>query len=379
MTDRSLDSINSTFLTEYFSTIKDPRRTSKGNIKHKLTDILLLVLVSVLCRITDWDEMVDFGNHELDWFKKHGDFSNGIPSESTIRRVFLSLDPDSFSSCFTTWVYSLLGGRVRESISFDGKTIRGAKTKSDASSKSPHILSAVVSELGICLGQLKTEEKSNEITAIPELINSLSIEDCTVTIDAMGCHKNIVSSIIEAQANYVIGVKANQSGLLAAIKDTVALEKYDHIHIDQSCGHGRVEKRTANVYFNLSHYDKIAQWKDLKTFIAIEKETFNKATKKTTIDKRYYISNLNLTGEQANRIVRSHWAVENKLHWVLDVVFGEDASRKRKGYSAQNMNIVMKMALTLINNEKTFKKSKNRKRFKALIDRNYREKLLGFK
>jgi len=379
MTELPQDSINSTFLTDYFSTIKDPRRTNKGNIKHKFTDILLLALVCVLCRITEWEEMVDFGNHELDWFKKHGDYSNGIPSESTLRRVFLSLDPVSFSSCFTTWIYALLGDDFQESVAIDGKTIRGAKTKSDASSQSPHILSAMVSELGICLGQLKTDEKSNEITAIPELINSLSLEGCTVTIDAMGCQKDIVSTIIEAEADYVIGVKANQAGLLQAIKDTAALETCNSSDIKEECGHGRVDKRTAKVYTNLSHFDKLAKWKNLKTFIVIEKETFNKATQKLSTDKRYYISSLAINAAQANSIVRSHWAVENKLHWVLDVVFGEDAARKRKGYSAQNMNIVMKMALTLINKDKTVKKSKNRKRFKALIDREYREKLLGFK
>ena len=370
---------NTYFLTNHFSEPQDPRRTNRGNLRHKFTDILFLVLVSVLCKCNEWEDMVLLGQKELDWFKKYGDFSNGIPSASTIRRMVMSLSPETFQSCFSSWALSLLGNKVEGVVAIDGKTIRGAKDKSKKNAIAPHILSAMASESGICLGQVKTQEKSNEINAIPELINSLSIQDCTITIDAMGCQREIVSSIIDQKANYVIAAKANQGNLLEAIKDTVRLEKPQSVDVNEDFGHGRVEKRTAKVFNNISHLDTSSQWRELNCFIAIEKETYSKSTGKTTNEIRYYISNLKLNAKQANHIVRSHWAIENKLHWSLDVIFGEDHSRKRTENTPENMNIIMKIVLTLINNEQTFKKSKNRKRFNALLNRDYREKVLGFK
>jgi len=367
------------FLSSHFSSLCDPRRTNKGNLQHRFTDILLLVLVSILCKCNEWEEMVLFGEKELEWFKKYGDFSNGIPSASTIRRVIMALSPETFQKCFSCWALSLLGDKVNGVVAIDGKTICDAKEKSKKDSIAPHILSAMASESGICLGQVKTQEKSNEITAIPELIKSLSIEDCTVTIDAMGCQREIVSTVIDQKANYIIAAKANQGNLLEAIKDTVKLEKPQSVHVDQDLGHGRVEKRTAKVFYNLSHFDKSSQWEKLQAFIAIEKESYSKSTQKTTLETRYYISNLKLDAKRANHMVRSHWAIENKLHWALDVVFGEDHSRKRTENAPENMNIIMKIVLTLVNQEQTFNKSKNRKRLNALLDRNYREKVMGFK
>lgn len=379
MTSTTNSKFNTCFLTDYFSDLKDPRRTCKGNLKHRFTDLLLLVLVSVLCKCSEWDEMVLFGRQELDWFKKHGDFSNGIPSQATLRRFILSLSPDTFQACFSRWAFSLLGDKVSGVVAIDGKTICGAREKLDVDSIAPHILSAMVSESGICIGQLKTEEKSNEITAIPKLIKSLSIADCIVTIDAMGCQRDIVETIIDQKANYMIAVKANQATLLEAIKDTVVLEKPDDIDIQEEVGHGRIDKRTAKLYRDLSHFENSQKWKDLSCFVVIEKQTYCKKTQKQTNETRYYISNLNTEAKQANHIVRSHWAVENKLHWSLDVVFGEDKARKRTGNTPENMNLIMKMALTLINQETTFKKSKKNKQLRALLNREYREKVLGLK
>lgn len=315
MSSTSNSEFNKFFLINYFSPLKDSRRTNKGNLKHQFTDILLLVLVSVLCKCDEWEDMVLFGEHELDWFKKHGEFSNGIPSASTIRRVIMSLNSETFQICFSNWALSLLGNKVQGVVAIDGKTICGAKDKSKKESIAPHILSAMASESGICLGQIKTLEKSNEITAIPELIQSLSIEDCTVTIDAMGCQREIVSSIIDKKANYVIAVKANQGNLLEAIKDTAKLEKPQSVHEDEDFGHGRVEKRTAKVFTNLSHLEHSSQWRELKSFIQIEKETYSKINGKTANETRYYISNLKPDAEQANHIVRSHWSIENK--WIV--------------------------------------------------------------
>lgn len=378
MSNTANSKFNTYFLTDHFSQLKDPRRTHKGNLQHHFSDILFLILVSVLCKCTEWDEMVLFGEQELDWFKKHGGFSNGIPSKSTLRRVIGSLSSEAFQDCFSNWALSLLGNKVKGVVAIDGKTICGAKKKSDADSIAPHILSAMASESGICIGQLKVYEKSNEITAIPELIKSLSISGCTITIDAMGCQREIVETILEEKANYVIAAKGNQGRLLQAIKDTSRLETHSSIDVQENMGHGRVEKRTAKVFYNLSHFDKVEQWKGLHCFIVIQKDSYCKSTQKQTQETRYYISNLKLDAQQANHIVRSHWAVENKLHWVLDVVFGEDNARKRTENSPENMNLIMKIALTLLNQETSFKKSKNNKRLKALICRKYREKMLGF-
>tara|TARA_R110002033_G_C3851883_1_gene235695 strand:- start:151 stop:1287 length:1137 start_codon:yes stop_codon:yes gene_type:complete len=378
MTDLPEHQFNTSFLTKHFSNLQDPRRTDKGNLRHRLSDILLLVLSAVLSRCQEWDEIILFGSQELDWLKKHGSFDNGIPSKDTLRRFFAALDPESFQACFVQWISTFRNEVLLEVVSIDGKTIRGASTKSDTESISPHIISALASEQGLCLGQIKVEDKSNEITAIPKLLNSLSIENCTITIDAMGCQTEIIKTIRSNQANYIVAVKGNQGQLYQAIKDAFMLEKPIDTGTDNDCGHGRVEKRTCHVYSDMSHLENHQRWKDLKTFIIIEKEVFYKATQETKNEMRYYISNLNISASQINTMVREHWAIENKLHWVLDVVFEEDYARKRIGNSAENFNLVLKMALLLINKEKTFKKSKNNKRLKALLDREYREKLMMF-
>ncbi len=368
---------NTSFLTEYFSDIDDPRRTCKGNIRHRFTDILLLVSVSVLCKCSDWDEMELFGRQELDWPKKYGDFSNGIPSKATLRRVVGRLDPTAFGACFTLWAGSLSG--ASDSVAIDGKTVRGARDKGDPGSVAPHILSAMAGKSGICLGQVATDEKSNETTAIPELLRAIDVGGCTVTIDAMGCQTGIAREILAQGADYVLAVKGNQAGLLEAVGDTDRLEAPADVHVWDDCGHGRVERRTAKVWKDLSHYDGAAQWAGLASFIKVERERYCKTTGKQARETAYHISSLDLSAKRANELVRGHWAVENKLHWTLDVVFGEDSARKRSGNSAENMNMVMKMALALVNRETTFKKSKKNKQLRALLDREYREKLLGFK
>lgn len=378
MLSRPSAKFNNHFLSKHFSSLTDPRRTEKGNLQHLMSDILLLALVSSVCGLTDYDDIVYFGNQELDWFKKHGNFSRGIPSKDTIRRFFSALDPVSFKDCFMDWASSLRDFGVTDTIAIDGKTIRGASTKSDPDSITPHIISALATEQGLCLGQLKVSDKSNEITAIPELLDLLSISGDTVTIDAMGCQSAIVDKIIDKKANYVIAVKGNQKDLELAIKDTVLLERPIGISVIDDCGHGRVEKRTCTVYDNLSHLEDIDKWTDLKTFIKIESEVFHKSTGKTTNEKRYYISNLEQNAELFNKTIRKHWAIENKLHWSLDVTFKEDQSRKRAGNMAENFNMIFKTTLMLINNEKSYRKSKKSKRLRALMDRQYREKILFF-
>jgi predicted transposase YbfD/YdcC len=343
-----------------------------------MSDILLLTFSAVLCGCQEWDRILMFGEHEIDWLKKHGSFSNGLPSKDTLRRFFMALDPSSFQKCFRNWIDSLRDSSTLEVIALDGKTVRGAKNSSALQSITPHIVSAMATDQGLCLGQLKVIDKSNEISAITELLDMLFIEKSIVTIDAMGCQKTIVEQIRSKNANYIIAAKANQGALHLAIKDTLLLEKPTEIVEQDDCGHGRVEKRICKIYTNLSHLENSQRWKDLKSFIVVEKEIYHKSSQKTTNETRFYISNLSQDAATINTAIRKHWSIENQLHWVLDVIFNEDSARKRIQNSAENFNIILKSALTLINKETTLKKSKNNKRFKALINKKYREKVLGF-
>lgn len=376
MQDRPTDYFNTTFLTEHFSEIEDPRRTDRGNFKHSLPDILLLVLVSVLCRCPEWDDMSLLGKQQEEWFKMYGRFENGIPCGDTLRRVFERLDPAAFGACFSKWAASLLGDAFTGTVNLDGKTLRGARDKWDAGSAAPHLLNAMAGEAGICIGQVACGEKSNEITAIPELLRSLELGGCTVTIDAIGCQVEIAGAILDAGADYMLAVKGNRPGLLEAIMDTDRFEPPRDTEAWEDCGHGRVEGRTAKVWDNPSHLPNGHKWPGLQSFIKVEKTAYCKTTGKTTKEDRYYISSQVPTAKAANRTVRGHWAVENKLHWILDVTFGQDAQRKRKGHAPLNFDMVMKMAMALLNREKSFKASKNRKRLRALLDPEYRALLL---
>ena len=349
MSTSSDSKFNRNFLNTYFSNLKDPRRTDRGNLRHSMSDILLLTFSAVLCGCQEWDRILMFGEHEIAWLKKHGTFANGLPSKDTMRRLFMALDPLSFQACFREWIDSLRSSSTLEVIALDGKTVRGAKNLSNSQIITPHIVSAMATDQGLCLGQFKVIDKSNEINAIHELLDVLFIEHSIVTIDAMGCQRAIVEKIRSKKANYIIATKANQGTLHLAIKDTVLLEKPIEVFADHSFDHGRVEKRVCKIYQNLSHLENSEKWQDLKAFIVIEKQVYHKASQKTSNETRFYISNLSQDAKKINTAVRKHWSIENQLHWVLDVIFNEDSARKRVKNSAENFNIILKTALTLIN------------------------------
>lgn len=356
---------NTYSLTKFFDPSLETRRIDKGNLQHAFHDILLIVLTSVLCGLEKYSLMIQLAENEFEWFKKYGDFKNGIPSTETIRRFLAALDPQVFQECYFNWMSSLCDLDAVKSIAIDGKTIRGASTKSDTTSIKPHILTAWATDQGLALGQLRVDDKSNEITAIPKLIKEIVVKGSVLTIDAMGCQKQIVSEIVNQQADYIIAVKGNQKSLQEAIKDTVSLEKPDDISIDEDLGHGRVEKRTCSVYRNLSHLYTRDSWNGLKQFIKIESEVFCKSTRKTTLQIRYYITSLNENASKINQLIRQHWSIENQLHWVLDVSFNEDQSRKRAGNSAENFNIIFKSALTMLKNDTSMKKPLSHKKTKS--------------
>jgi len=375
--------INTYFLTQYFDKLKDPRRTEKGNFRHSLSDILLLTISAVLSGEDEWEGIIYFGKKELDWLKEHGTFEYGIPSQDTLRRFFSALDNKELSLVFTKWASDIKETFENEVIAIDGKTIRGAKLKSNIESIAPHVVSAYAAENKLCLAQEVVEEKSNEINAIPKLLKILNLEGTIVTIDAMGCQKKIAKSIIKAKADYILAVKGNQPELELALKDTILLETPSQTNITEDVGHGRVEKRTCKVFSNMSHFEEKNKWENLNSFVCIESEVYNKSTKRTTKETRYYITSLSADAKLLNKSIRKHWSVENNLHWTLDVLFKEDSSRKRMGNEAENINIINKFVLNMVAPDKSFRKgkqvrSKKMKRKKALYEREYRNYILGF-
>jgi predicted transposase YbfD/YdcC len=239
------------------------------------------------------------------------------------------------------------------------------------------MVSALAVENNLCLGQLSTEEKSNEITSIPQLLSLLDIKGDIISIDAMGCQKKIAETIIEGEADYILAVKGNQASVEESIKDTVVLVKPTSEDVDVDCGHGRIETRKCRVYTDFTCFENATQWKNISSIVEIQSERIKKNTGKKETETRFYISSRKATAKEFNEWIRSHWAIENKLHWVLDVTFKEDLSRKRKEHAAENFNIVLKAALTMLAKDTNNKDSYKKKRMKAALNWKYRNQLLN--
>lgn len=355
--------------------MKDPRRTNKGNYKHPLTDILFLVISAVVSGADTWQSIVLFGKNQLNWLQKYFPYKDGIPSPDTLERVFAVLDFKEFNLHFTQWVNEICKLSQGEVIPIDGKSIRRSADKSNGK-KFIHMVSAFASENGICLGQVACKEKSNEITAIPKLLDLLAINSCVVTIDAMGCQTKIAKQIRKKKANYILAVKQNQGELYRQVNKLFSITQASSVDIEDDFGHGRVERRKCTVITDLKFLDEKDKWEDIKSIIKIESERYIKSSGKKQTETRLYISSLNENAKSLNAKIRNHWSIENNLHWMLDITFSEDYSRKRKGNSAKNFNLISKVALNLIMKENSQKISKQNKRFKAALDNEYREKIL---
>jgi len=363
-------------LVKIFNEIEDHR--SHINRLHNLIDILVIGMVAVICGAETWKQMVGFAKSKEDFLRRFLELPNGIPSEDTINRAFSAIDSIKFEECFLNWVNSLSSISKGQVIAFDGKTIRGAKS---CGKKSPiHMVSAWACENNIVMGQVKVNEKSNEITAIPELLEILCVEGCVITIDAMGCQQNIAEKIIENKADYVLAVKENQQELYQDIQDEFRFSKSIETTTSIDIGHGRIETRTCSVIKQFSHIQNPGKWKNLSSIVKIESEReFKNSKRKSENSIRYYISSSDKEAGFFQDAIRSHWAIENKLHWVLDVAFGEDASRKRKDNAAQNYSVLLKIALNLLRNEKTEKQGIKGKRLKAAWDQEYLIKVMNLK
>ena len=374
MTTNGLELPKTSLFTENFSTLTDPRRITKGNFQYPLEEILFLNISAIISGFTQWKEIVCFGEEKIDWLRKFFAFKNGIPSHDILNGLFNRLDTKEFNSCFINWVNSIVVHSEGRVIAFDGKTIRG--NASNLSDSKLHIVSAFCARNEISLGQIKVNEKSNEITAIPDLLDLIAVKGCIVTIDAMGCQKKIAEKIIEKNADYILMVKENQANLKEQIEKVFNIQKPEMIDVEEDLGHGRIEKRTCEVITKLDFLDDKEDWKSLKSIIKITSERTNKKTDVYSCETRFYISSISKNAKLINNSIRSHWAIENNLHWTLDVVMKEDGQLNYIGNAPENMNIMRKTAMGMLVQEKTVKESKNIKMVKALLSDTYRELIL---
>lgn len=340
---------------------------------YPLNELVFLTISGVLCGAEDWVNICEFGNTQLEWLRKYLPFTNGIPSHDTLGRVFEQLDSAEFERCFVQWskeIHLLTQGEV---IAIDGKS--ACKSYDTQSGKQAiHLVSAFASRNSICLGQVKTADKSNEITAVPQLLDMICLKGCLVTIDAMGCQKKIAAHIIDEQADYVLALKANQEELLEEVKHAFKIFDAQSIDKQVDAAHGRVESRTCELISDLRFIDEAQHWKGLKSVIRITALRSDKTHQSEQVECRYYISSLT-NAEQINQAVRHHWGIENALHWVLDVRFNEDFERKRKGQSPYNFSFITKTVLNLIRLDQA-KGSIKTKRLKAAWEIKVRERIL---
>ena len=363
-------------LLDYFSTMTDPRvdRTKL----HKLEDIMAIAICATICGAEGWNGMAFFGQCKQQWFETFLELSNGIPSDDTFRRVISALQPDEFESCFQRWTKAVSTHQV-DIIAIDGKTLR--RSHDNANGKlAVHIVSAWACENKMVFGQISTDEKSNEITAIPKLLEMLVLDGSVVTIDAMGCQKKIAEKIIESNGDYIFSLKGNHGTLHKEVKlfldDAIAHGgDYDCNHTTDG-GHGRVETRKVWYSQNVRWMQDREDWLGLSSLVAVESQRI--IGDKISNERRYFISSLSgIDAETIGHMIRSHWGVENKLHWSLDVSFGEDDCRIRKGFGAENVSRLRRIALNLLKQDETAKCGIKAKRHKAGWNEKYLQKILG--
>lgn len=334
---------------KHFSQIEDPRINRRK--LYPLSEIFLITLCATICGAESWRDLEWYGNQKLDFLRQFLDFENGIPSHDTFGRIFSLIDPKQFGDCFIRWVRAIQDD-IPALISIDGKTIR--RSYDHTNNKSAiHMVSAFASEARLALGQIKVDDKSNEITAVPELLNMLVIKRAVVTIDAMGCQKAITAKIKEKEADYVLSLKRNQGNLWEQVKDYFSLEKKNdfkdiqHDYFEEiDKGHGRIEIRRCWTTENINWLENKKEWAGLKSIAVIESTRI--VNSKSTIEYRYFISSLPAHAQLLARSVRSHWSIENSLHWVLDVTLKEDESRIRLKNAPENIAIIRKIGLNML-------------------------------
>jgi len=335
----------------HFATLPDPRidRTRL----HELMDIIVIAICAVICGADGWEDIAKYGRAKQGWLKTFLRLPNGVPSHDTFRRVFCFLNPSAFHECFQHWIDALSEGLGLKRIAIDGKTMRRSFDRKSGKA-ALHLVSAWATEQHLVLGQVAVDTKSNEITAIPKLLELLDVSGAMVSIDAMGCQKEIAAKIREGGGDYVLSVKDNQPHLFEDIQDCFckALDTNfagldSSFHEECYKGHGREEKHFVYTILNPEGIRDEELWKDLKAITFVYSECQEKGKEKTT-ECRYYIGSRTATAKVYAESVRSHWGIENGLHWVLDVCFAEDQSRMRTEHSAENMSLLRRLALCLL-------------------------------
>lgn len=364
-------------LLDHFDDLVDPR-TRKA--PHALDELLLTAISAILSGADTWVSVAVWGRAKLDWLRQFLPFANGIAAHDTFGRVFSLLDASVFEACFVRWMQTVCGAFNGLHVAIDGKTVRRAKS---AGQSAIHLVSAFAHGLGLTLGQVKTAEKSNEITAIPELLDALLLKGCLVTIDAMGCQKAIAAKIIQQESDYLLMVKNNQPTLAAAIDscfDTARATGYQNLPhtvaewVEKD--HGRIETRRCVVMTDLSPLGGLRHdWPGLKALVMIE--ACRDLQGQVSTERRYYLSSRLADAATLGPAVRGHWGIENNLHWSLDVTFGEDQSRMRAGNAAENFSVLRRIALNLFRQDHSVKAGVKTRRLLACADDAYRQKLLG--
>jgi predicted transposase YbfD/YdcC len=375
-------------LVDHLQSIPDPRVVKRSD--HDLIDVLVISICCLLCGGESFNDMEDFGEAKLDWFKTFLSLRSGIPSHDTFNRVFAALDPQAFLECFLAWTESLRQAVPQEIVALDGKALRRALHKEESVQ---YIVSAWAESNGLVLGQWKVADKSNEITALPQLLRVLELSGCIVTIDAMGCQKKIAKEIIESDADFVLALKGNQEKVHEEVRTfldaAVAEKKGGHLpkaKLSRAAAtlacfesvekdHGRLETRRYYQSTELDWFADLKKWEGLKSVGLVE--SIRAVDGKTTTERRYFLSSLPLDVPVFARAVRGHWGIENKLHWALDVSFGEDRSRARTGYAAENLATLRRLALNMLKREKTKKRGIKGKQLNAGWDHAYLLRLLG--
>jgi predicted transposase YbfD/YdcC len=360
--------VSATSVLVHFANLEDPRMNRTR--RHPLVDIVVVALCAVISGAESWVQVEKFGNNKRTWLKSFLELPNGIPSHDTFGRVFAQLDPQQFHDCFANWISTLhkvSNGRI---VPIDGKTMRHSFDK--AKGQSPlHVVSAWAAQQHLVLGQVAVADKSNEITAIPELLKLLDLHGAIVTIDAMGCQKEIAQNIVDGGGDYVLAAKGNQEKLYEAVLATMEKGLADDfqgmthtIHSTNFKGHGREEERTYYAVEVPKDFPVLDQWPELKSICMAVRTTRQKGKEEET-RARYYISSLEAKADLIGEAVRSHWGVENGLHWVLDVSFREDECRIRKDHGPENMGMLRRLALSLLKKAAFLKGGIQTKRLQA--------------
>ncbi len=367
----------------HFSKLEDPRIDRQK--LHQLEAIIVIAICAVICGAETWVDVENFGKARMAWFQKFLELPNGIPSHDTFGRVFGLLNAAAFEACFFEWVSAVNQVTKGQVIAIDGKELRHS-FDSFLGKKAIHLVSAWANENRLILAQRKVDSKTNEITAIPELLDALELAGCIVTIDAMGCQKDIASKIIDRKADYILAVKENQPSLYEDIahlfglylKEPNPLQYVDGYAKTVDKDHGRIEIRecwTLSATFHQQAIRTASEWEQLNSLVCIRRE--RRLDDKTQVELHYYIASLSPDPEHLLQAIRDHWGIENSVHWVLDVAFNEDQSRVRKDHAPENLAVIRRIALNLLRKEKTAKGGIQARRLQCAWDDAYFFKVLS--